>query len=232
MAKMKRFSSLSRKSIRSSRFNRKHSSLRGDELDNLSKKIIDYLNELASEQSAQVNIYLPNVTEERDGDGILRLKSTLSDLFLSVDFEKDIEFKTDEKYGSWSFLEWFKSKAPAIRKEGKEIYDELKSTGKKAYSDKLGADNMLKRAQATKEFLDSIKDFDEAIIVLGDLLIAKAELDGKSRTIVLSISPKLSKELDMNPELLKNPKYFIESNKAEVIDLAGKCCNKLDRVAD
>ena len=174
--------------------------------------LMNNLIRLGGKNSILVEIHLPNAREVEDAAKIQRLKRAVHCYFDKGSIVKNKEKEAEEYFASWHFVDWFRSKIPVIQSEGKEVYDELRETARRASIDKLGAENMLKRAKATKELLDSIKGFDEVIMRLGDVIVAKAEINGKSRTVVVTISPALSRELEATPALLKDPILFLEHN--------------------
>lgn len=179
------------------------------------RALINNLLNLRKQNDIYVEIYLPNANKKTDAKKIQRLKKALYHYLDSADIIKNEEKESSEIFGSWAFIEWFKSKIPSIGNESKEVYQELREAARRASIDKQGSQNMLNRAKATKELLDSIKDIDEAIIRLGDVVLAKAVVNGKPRIIVVTLSSKLARDLDANPQLLKDPLLFIEHTRPE-----------------
>ena len=75
--------------------------------------------------------------------------------------------------------------------------------------DSVGAEVFEKRATATGLLIKQLEQMSEASVRLGDVLIVKAELDGKTHLIVETISPTLSRELEAQPTLNRDPKLLL-----------------------
>jgi len=89
--------------------------------------------------------------------------------------------------------------------EVEETYYEMREALRRTAIDRSGADTYNKRASATANLLSQLDNVDEASLRLGDVLVIKAQVNGKTCIIVETISPWLSRELETRPTLLHDP---------------------------
>lgn len=157
----------------------------------------------------RVEIHLPKANLPRDRDKIDRLRDTAAELLGSFGFVPDPRRSISEVFASWHWREWFRAKSPAATREGKKIYDEVKETARREYIDKAGAEAFGTRAKAASELLKSLEGIDQAIVRLGDTIIAKAKIDGANRLVIETLSPQMSRKLERSPMIGRDPVAFI-----------------------
>lgn len=114
-----------------------------------------------------------------------------------------------------NWREWFRRNSPAIKQEGAEVYSEIKEALVRQQIDGAGAANFDKRAQGAAILLQSLANVPKAMVRLGDVVIAKATIDGEPRVMIETLSPSLTRELDRRPALLADPIAFFEFFDAE-----------------
>jgi hypothetical protein len=88
------------------------------------------------------------------------------------------------------------------------VYDEIKEALRRQQIDVVGADAFGKRAEAVSKVLKSLNDTPSAMMRLGDVIIAKATLDGNARVYVETMSPQIARELEKNARLASDPQAF------------------------
>ena len=107
-----------------------------------------------------------------------------------------------------TWKEWFRTSKPVLRKEGFEVYGEIKEALRRQQIDGAGADAFDKRARAASDLLKALGETPNAMIRLGDVVIAKATINGQARVLIETVSPQLARELEQNPRLMSNPMAF------------------------
>ncbi|MEM7622193.1 MAG: hypothetical protein AAF235_03220, partial [Planctomycetota bacterium] len=65
------------------------------------------------------------------------------------------------------------------------------------------------RAEAVTNIIRSIQDVDEAMLRIGDVLVAKATTAAGVRVVVETVSPSIQREMERNPQLARDPAKFI-----------------------
>ena len=153
-----------------------------------------------------VEVYLPDADPRKDILRIERIQRALGDLLGAVGYEPEPESIT-VVHGSWRFKEWFRNNKPQVKREASEVYDGIKEALTRQQIDLVGADAFQKRATAAAELLKALDGFD-AVVRLGDVVIAKAMVNGHPRAVVQTISPALARELERNPTLIQDPGAF------------------------
>jgi hypothetical protein len=112
--------------------------------------------------------------------------------------------------------EWFRRSRPGLEAEATEVYSEIKEALRRQQIDGAGADAFDKRARGASALLEALGDTPNAMIRLGDVMVAKATINGTSRVLIENMSPQLARELEQNPVLASDPTAFfafIEKNK-------------------
>lgn len=107
-----------------------------------------------------------------------------------------------------TWKEWFISSKPTLQKEGAEVYSELKEALRRQQIDGAGADAFDKRARAASDLLKALENTPNAIVRLGDVVLAKATVNGQARLVIETLSPRLARELEQNPLVSSDPVAF------------------------
>ncbi|MDM4019456.1 hypothetical protein [Roseiconus lacunae] len=152
---------------------------------------------------------MPDADPETQLVEIESIRSAIGGLLEELGFEPDPAGLHVMGRGSWLWREWFKPSRP-LQKEMSEIYEEMKEGLRREFLDKTGAEAFEKRANATAAVVKSLEAYSRAIVRLGDVIVAKAIVDGEPQLVVESLSPTIARELERRPELIRNPEAFIE----------------------
>ncbi len=116
------------------------------------------------------------------------------------------------------------SLTPKIDGKGIKIgfkYSQRGSSTIKSQTEHLGVQPSQQLAQVTASVLNEVEEFDNIILLLGQLAIIKyIDNRGKSNLFTKTISSKLQKQLTSGPTLLFNPQDFVNflSNKADKVN--------------
>ena len=156
----------------------------------------------------RVDVYLPDANPEVEFQRLEQIRNSVGEFLDCFGFSPDPSAHSVERFSSWRWLEWFRSKT--AKEEATEIYEGMKESLRREFIDKTGAEAFEKRANATAGLMESLKDYDRAIVRLGDVVVAKAMIDGIQQVVVETLSPQIARELERKPELLKNPEAFIQ----------------------
>ena len=105
---------------------------------------------------------------------------------------------------------WFRRSKPILQEEGADLYSELKEALRRQQIDAAGADAFDKRARAASDLLKALEGTPNAIVRLGDVVIAKATINGESRLVIETLSPRIARELEQNPHVSSDPVAFFK----------------------
>ena len=156
-----------------------------------------------------VEVFLPDSKPNEEKEQLLEIQSAITNFLEQFEFVPDPNVKPTETIGSWKWLNWFKP-TPKMKQEAGEVYDEMKEALRRKHIDVEGATAFEKRANATAAMLKSLEPYENAIVRLGDVIVAKSNIDGKQCLVVETVSPKLARDLEQHPGILNDPKRFIE----------------------
>ena len=93
--------------------------------------------------------------------------------------------------------------------EGEDFYRRGKEN-LKAQLEKTGVESTQKLATATAELLKAAENFDNIVLTLGKLIVVKHTApDGKTRTIVRTVSTEIQNKLESTPHILDDPKTLL-----------------------
>ena len=171
-------------------------------------KIIRHLAVVRERGSDEIEVHLPNASYYVDARKIARLEKAINRYYASIGVVARQQEKNAVEVASWHFYKLFERLAPQSSKEAPSVYHEGKEAVRRACIDSTGAESFFGRAKATAELLKAIKQFDEAILRLGDVVVAKATIKGKNRLVVETISPDTARVLEENPDILLYPKLY------------------------
>ena len=155
-----------------------------------------------------VDVYLPDADPANEKQQIEEIKNSVTNFLKQFGFTPDPDVRPNESVDSWRWLNWFKP-TPELKQEATEIYDEMKEALRRKHIDVEGATAYEKRANATANLLKSIEPYENAIMRLGDVVVAKSTIDGTPLLLVETVSPKLARELEKQPGILNDPKKFM-----------------------
>ena len=94
-------------------------------------------------------------------------------------------------------------------REGEEFYRRGKED-LKARLEKTGVDSTQKLATATAELLKGVENFDNIILTLGKIILVKYTApDGKTKTIVRTVSTEIQNKLESTPHILDDPQTLL-----------------------
>ena len=122
-----------------------------------------------------------------------------------------------EEYGSWisdiryKVSQWLTPAvtAEAIR-EGEDLYRRSKAN-LKAQLEKSGVESTQQIVTATAQLLKAIENFDNIVLTLGKLVAVKyTDEQGRTQTIVRTVSTEIQNQLESSPHLLDNPQAFVQ----------------------
>jgi hypothetical protein len=112
--------------------------------------------------------------------------------------------------------QWFRNSRPLLEREGAELYGEVKEALRRQQIDGAGADAFDKRARAASDLLRALENTPNALIRLGDVVIAKATVNGQSRLLIETLSPQLAREMEKNSLVRSDPVAFFAFIDKEV----------------
>lgn len=139
--------------------------------------------------------------------------------------EMGFELETEDHPVYGSFFQWlkFKTKQPTTQAELEDVYNKGKLALEAKYLNAPMAEATEKYANAAGKLLDSISNFENAVIRLGALLVIKTTENGIPQVAIQTISPTLAAKFDEEPELLKSPQilldYLNNNNREKIIAL-------------
>lgn len=162
---------------------------------------------------AKVSIFIPQADEIDDADAIEGIRKAICNTFDEFGFEPSLDDPSAEEFGSWWATFWFRSKQAITGDEAQDVFRELRETIRRKNLDTAGADVFSTRAEAIDRLLAHMERFDEVAMRLGDVLMAKAVIDGKVRILVETISAEMARELEKQPMLMRNPQALFEIGK-------------------
>lgn len=157
-----------------------------------------------------VEIHIEDAEPSIELEKLENIQNSVGNFLQAFGFEYEPEHEPEVVLASWHWFAKFKSAGKKTRDEAVEIYDEMKEALRRQQIDKAGADAFNQRALAAAELLKSLEPYPEAVARLGDIIVAKAEIDGVPRVAIESISPKLARELEARPGLTTNARLFFD----------------------
>lgn len=173
--------------------------------------LVEHLRKVAMRGNDEVEIHLPNANPVSDARKISRLENAIKNYYASVGARPHPQENSGVEIASWHFREFFERMKPTLRREAGGLYREGKEAIRRVHIDMVGAESFSKRASATAELLSAISQFDEAVMRLGDVVIAKAVINGKTRLITETISPEMAREFEKNPAIIRNPTLYFKA---------------------
>ena len=133
-------------------------------------------------------------------------------------FELEPEADPITREGSWFTELAYRTKRALNKTRIAKLFASMKTAIINAVHERADTEALQKRAEATKTLLEAMGPFDEAALRLGDVLIVKVKILGKTRLHVETISRELRRKLDKNPILLTKPhKLYSMITQAEAI---------------
>ena len=156
----------------------------------------------------RVEIHLPNAVYANDIAAIRALRNATRNFLNRYGVVPDKSREGLELHSSWHWGRWFKILGRRTADETKEIYEDLKEGLRRQQIDAHCADAYQKRAESTATLIKSLQPFDNAILRIGDVVIAKATVEGRARIAVHTLSPKQARHLDENAELASDAIEF------------------------
>lgn len=172
------------------------------------ESIVGRVESLPAEMDAYV--YLPDAHPPTEFDELERIQDALGFFLESFGFAPEPERDPTVVFSSWSWRQLFRSLSPIAKEEGHEIFVGIKEALRRASIDKLGAEAFDLRAKSASDLIQALEPYENAIVRLGDVILAKAIIDGQQRIVIETVSAHLSRQLESNPILLKDPVAFIE----------------------
>jgi cold-inducible RNA-binding protein len=158
-----------------------------------------------SHRSIRVELFIGDAGIEDDEARISELRTSILETLDAIGFELDPVSEAEEEFGSWWARFLFRSKMALTSDEMIDIYTETREAIRRKAIDDVGADIFSKRATAVEKLLARLDQFDEVAFRLGDVLIVKANMAGKVRVIVETMSHQLQRTLDDDPMLMRDP---------------------------
>ena len=94
-------------------------------------------------------------------------------------------------------------------REGEDFYRRGKENVK-ARLEKAGVESTQQLATATAQLLKAVENFDNIVLTLGKLIVVKHTApDGKTKTIVRTVSTEIQNKLEAAPHILDDPKALL-----------------------
>ena len=94
-------------------------------------------------------------------------------------------------------------------REGEDLYRRGKEN-LKAQLERTGVESTQKLASATAELLKAVETLDNIVLTLGKLIVVKHTApDGKTRTIVRTVSTEIQNRLESTPHILDDPNTLL-----------------------
>jgi hypothetical protein len=131
-----------------------------------------------------------------------------------------------------SWKHWFRKNSPAIKDESAEIYSDVKEALRRQQIDGAGANNFDLRARGAAVVLQAIASTPNAMVRLGDVIIAKAKINGQDRLMIETLSPRLARELDQRPSIAADAVAFFAFIDAETSKAAIEKATQLDALSE
>ena len=123
--------------------------------------------------------------------------------------------------------------SPEVREEATRTGEDLYRRGKanvQARLEQPGVESTKQLAEATAQLLKSIEGVDNAILTLGKVIVVKyTNQNGKSITIVRTVSTEIQHQLEEMPHLLNSPRAlikFLNASKEEPSIESAKVINQ------
>ncbi len=153
----------------------------------------------------ELRIYIRDAEPDFEFQQIERIQYAVGAFLEEFGFEAVPEHDPMTVYGSWDWRAWFRRNSPEIQQELSDTYAEMKESLRLQHVDVHAANVFSTRATAARDLIDSLEPYDEAVIRFGDVLLAKATINGKSRILVENVTPSLGRQLAANPVLTRDP---------------------------
>jgi hypothetical protein len=155
-----------------------------------------------------VEIHLPGADAFRDRLSIERLQHSVRRLLDGFGYAPDPEDVATVVRASWHWKEFFIRSKPRLQTESEEIFEDMKEALRRQQIDASGAVAFRDRATAAAELIRSLDAFPSAVGRLGDVVIAKAVINAQPRIAIETVSPRLPRELEAKPLLIRDPAAF------------------------
>ncbi|MHC4474945.1 MAG: HU family DNA-binding protein [Planctomycetota bacterium] len=167
--------------------------------------------------SVPVQICLPHADPEEDLFLMDQFREGISELLESFGLELDPETQPIEALGSWFAEMVFKTKEKVSPRELEKLYEEMREALRRKTLDFVGAEVLEKRASAIAKVLKQLEYVDEAAIRLGDVLLVKVLIEGRTRVVIENITPSLARELERKPNLMREPVALFRRVEPKVV---------------
>jgi hypothetical protein len=143
-------------------------------------------------------VHLPDADPEQDIRKLESIRDAVANFLFSYGYAPDTEPLGLITHGSWHWKEWFRRKKPRFEREAEDIYGSIKEALVRQNIDVAGGKAFYDRAAGAATLIEALKPFDNAVVRLGDVIVAKAVIDDKPVIVVQTISPVVAREWDKN----------------------------------
>jgi cytoskeletal protein CcmA (bactofilin family) len=185
-----------------------------------------------------VDVHLPTADPLIQTKSLERIQYAVGQLLETFGYEPDTDSagvgSRQIVHASWHWREWFRHHGPRIKNETEELYEGLKEALRRQQIDSAGAVSFKERAVAAAELIRALELYEMGIVRLGDVILAKAVINGQSRIAVETMSPSLARELEKNPMISRDPIAFfstLDSNQKREIRQSNKEADSVDVLA-